>query len=273
MNEEQTERTKVTVAFLAYREDSALVLESQRAAIRAFAATPELEPTFVLVDDAWCRVTDDAKSRFLAAHPNARYHATGYPRGQMILGGDCILGQCEAFAELAEEYDADILVKMDADTCMFKCDWIAQFAKDDAADIAGAFDFQNRNHTSVFGLCYALKRRILAPLVADLRKYPAHHRAWEDHEVSSRVFRLNDGRMDSLMRWRSNTNGDDFWVMALAQANDTCIYARAANCAWDFAATPAEERKAFRAKVCEQMKRWNDLIEENAAKETDNGNR
>ena len=106
-----------------------------------------------------------------------------------------------------------------------------------------------------------MKREVLKPLLEDLRRFPAHHRAWEDHEVSSRVFRLANGDMDSLMRWRSNTNGDDFWVIPLSQANDTLVFARAANCAWDHASTPEADRPAYRAKVCAWMKRWNDLIE------------
>lgn len=266
-------KNRVTIAFLAYRDDSALVLESQRAAIRAFAKCETLEPTFVLMDDAWCPVERTAREKFLAAHPNTRHVLTGYRRGFMILGGECILGQCEAFRDIAEATSADMLVKMDADTCMFKADWLEQFAADEKALCAGAFDFGNGNHTSVFGLCYALKRGVLSPLVEDLRRYPAHHKAWEDHEVSSRVFRLAGGDMESLMRWHSNTQGDDFWVMALSQANDTCINARAANCAWDFASMPEEERISYRAKVCAQMKRWNDLIEVNEAKEKEDGTR
>lgn len=259
-------KKRVAIAFLCYRDDSELLLESQRAAMAAFAKSSTLEPVFVLVDDSWCRTTREARERFLSAHPNTVYYPTGYRRGQMILGGECILGQCEAFECIANLTDADILLKMDVDTCLFKTDWIDEFAADDSAKCAGAFDFGNGNHTSVFGLCYALKRDILKPLVEDLRKYPAHHRAWEDHEVSSRVFRINNGDMDSLMRWRSNTNGDDFWVIALSQANDTCINARAANCAWDYASTPSDEKGDFRRRVCAQMKRWNDLIEESEHK-------
>ena len=264
---EENHKIKVVVAFLCYRDDSDLVLESQRAAIRAFSKSEILEPTFVLVDDAWCRTRKDAREKFLTAHPKTLCFQTGYRRGNMILGGDCILGQNAAFLEIANRTEADILIKMDADTCMFKVDWIEEFAQDEKALCAGAFDFGNRNHTSVFGLCYALKVGILPDLVKDLRKYPAHHHAWEDHEVSSRIFRLANGDMDSLMRWRSNTNEDDFWVVALKQANDTCIYARAANCAWDYNSILADEKPRFRAKVCAMMKRWNDLLEEQDRRE------
>lgn len=261
-------KTRVTVVFLCYREDSKLVLESQRAAICAFSHAKSLEPTYVLLDDGWCPTDQEAVKKFLAASPSALHIMTGYRRGQMILGGECILGQCEAFEKVARDTDADILVKMDADTCMFKADWIELFAKDSKALCAGAFDFGNGNHTSVFGLCYAIKRPILPLLVEDLRKYPAHHKAWEDHEVSSRIFRIANGDMRSLLRWRSNTNGDDFWVIPLSSANDTCINARAANCAWDFASTPAAERLAFREKVYETMKHWNDLIAERDSKKS-----
>ena len=254
-------KTKVTVAFLGYRDDSELVLESQRAAIWAFSKSETLEPSFVLLDDAWCPVKREAREKFLAAHERASVIQTGYRRGFMILGGENLVGQCEAFAEAAEATDADILVKMDADTCMYKVDWIEEFATDAKALCAGAFDFGKGNHTSVFGLCYALKREVLRPLAEDVRMYPAHHKAWEDHEVSSRVFRLAGGRMDSLLRWRSNTHGDDFWVISLARASDSCVNARAINCAWDYATQPPEKRAEYRAKVCTWMKRWNALAE------------
>lgn len=254
-------KTRVTVAFLCYRNDSELLLESQRAAIRAFAESDTLEASFVMVDDAWCPVKSGAREKFLAAHPRAGRIATGYKRGFMILGGENLKGQCEAFAEAAELTDADILVKMDADTCMFKADWLEEFAKDEKALCAGAFDLGNNNHTSVFGLCYALKRKVLRPLAEDARRFPAHHKAWEDHEVSSRVFRLADGDMDSLMRWRANVKGDGFWVIPLDEANDTCAKARAVNCGWDYSSQPASKKAEYRTKVCAWMKRWNDLAE------------
>lgn len=254
-------KTKVTVAFLCYRNDSELLLESQRAAIGAFAKTGTLEPHFVLVDDAWCPVKREVRERFLAAHPRSSRIATGYKRGFMILGGENLKGQCEAFVEAAELTDADILVKMDADTCMFKADWLEEFAQDPKALCAGAFDFGNGNHTSVFGLCYALKREVLKPLAEDVKRFPAHHKAWEDHEVSSRVFRLANGDMDSLMRWRANVKGDGFYVIALDEANDTCVRARAVNCGWDYSSQPADKKSGYRAKVCGWMKRWNDLAE------------
>lgn len=257
----ENRKTRVTVAFLCYRNDSELLLESQRAAIRAFATSEKLEASFVMIDDAWCPVKREARDKFLAAHPRAVRIATGYKRGFMILGGENLKGQCEAFVEAAELTDADILVKMDADTCMFKVDWIEEFASDPKAMCAGAFDFGNDNHTSVFGLCYALKREVLRPLAEDVKRFPAHHKAWEDHEVSSRVFRLADGDMDSLMRWRANTKGDGFWVTALDLANDSFVKARAANCAWDHSSQPANKKTEYRAKVCSWMKRWNDLVE------------
>lgn len=255
---------KVTVCFLSYRDDSELVLESQRAAIKAFSKEPTLDVSYILLDDAWCRTTKACREKFLAASDKASVMETPYRRGTMILGGENLTGQIEAFCDVAEATDADILVKMDADTCMFKADWIKDFAEDEKALCAGAFDFQNGNHTSVFGLCYALKRQILRPLLDDCRTYPAHHHAWEDHEVSSRVFRLANGDMEALMRWRSNTQGDDFWVMALGQANDTCIFARAANCAWDFSSQPADKKPAFRANVLAWMRKWNDAIDKEA---------
>lgn len=255
---------KVTVCFLSYRDDSELVLESQRAAIKAFSKEPTLDVNYVLLDDAWCRTTKECREKFLAASDKASVLETPYRRGTMILGGENLTGQIEAFCDAAEAADADILVKMDADTCMFRADWIKEFAEDEKALCAGAFDFQNGNHTSVFGLCYALKRQILRPLLDDCRTYPAHHHAWEDHEVSSRVFRMAKGDMEALMRWRSNTNGDDFWVIPLSQANDTLVFARAANCAWDFSSQPADKKPAFRANVLAWMRKWNDAIDKGA---------
>lgn len=253
--------TKVCVVFLCYRDDSELVLESQRAAIRAFAKEPTLEANYVLLDDGWCRTTKECRVKFLDASDKASIIETSYRRGTMILGGENLTGQVEAFCKAAEMTDADILVKMDADTCMFKADWVRDFAASNEALCAGAFDFQNNNHTSVFGLCYALKAKVLRLLLEDCRKFPAHHRAWEDHEVSSRVFRIAGGDMSSLMRWRSNTKGDGFWVVPLSRANDTLAFARAANCGWDFGTQPAVKKPEFRAKMLGWMKRWNDLLE------------
>ena len=224
----------------------------------AIQGSPDLEASYVLIDDAWCPVLNSARATFLS-RPNSSRIATGYRRGYMILGGENLVGQCEAFVDAAEATNADILVKVDSDTLIFKTDWISEFAKNPDAMIAGAFDFGYNNHTSVFGLCYAIKREMLRPLLADVRKYPAHHKAWEDHEVSSRIFRLCDGNMDSLMRWRSNTHGDDFWVVPLAQANDSFINGRAMNFAWDFSAQPEAERPAFRAKVLAMMQHLNEV--------------
>ena len=182
----------------------------------------------------------------------------------MILGGENLAGQCQAFVDAAEATDADILVKVDADTLIFKTDWISQFAANQAAKIAGAFDFGFGNHVSVFGLAYAIKRVMLRPLLEDVRRYPAHHKAWEDHEVSSRIFRLCNGDMDSLMRWRSNTHGDDFWVLPMIKANDTFVKGRVMNFAWDYSSTPAAERPAYRSRVLAMMRRLNNLKEAEA---------
>ena len=259
--------TKVCVVFLCYRDDSELVLESQRAAIRAFKAEPTLEPSFVLLEDAWCPVTVFARNRFLAASDAARVFTTTYRRGFMILGGVNLTGQCEAFQEVAESTGADMLVKMDADTCMFKADWIKEFASHNEALCAGAFDFQNGNHTSVFGLCYALKREVLEPLARDVRKFPAHHKAWEDHEVSSRVFRIADGRTSSLLRWRSNHADDGFWVVPLEGARERFVQARAVNCGWNFGSQPPDKRAAFRLKMLAWMRRWNVMLEQSEAQQ------
>lgn len=253
----------LTFVYLAYNEDSELVVEAQRAAINAMVGSNAFKKvSHVLLDDAWCPVEKKCRDRFLL-HNNSYRIATGYRRGTMILGGENLVGQIEGFCQAAEATEADVIVKVDADTLIFKVDWIETFAQDDEAECAGAFDFGFGNHTSVFGLCYALKSRILRHLLADVRKYPAHHKAWEDHEVSSRIFRIKNGNMDSLMRWRSNTHGDDFWVVPLRDANDTFIRARAINFAWDYSSTPDAEKKEYRAKVADFMKHLNDLNEKN----------
>lgn len=262
-------KTKITFAFLAYKNDSELVTEAQRAAMKAVEGSKTLEASYVLLDDAWCPVTKEAREKFLS-RPRSSVVSTGYRRGFMILGGENLAGQCEAFCEAAEATDADVLVKVDAETMIFKTDWLEEFAATPEARCAGAFDFGNANHTSVFGLCYALKREVLRPLLDDVRKFPAHHKAWEDHEVSSRVFRICGGDMASLLRWRSNTHGDDFWVIPLNDANDTLVNARAANFAWDYSATPEGERPAYRAKVAAMMRRLNDLKENKQGDNKDN---
>lgn len=252
------QKTKVAIAILGYRDDSELLLQAQRCAAQTFADSPWAEPRFVLIEDAWCPVNKECREKFLSISGSSRI-VTGYRRGTMLLGGENFLGQCEAFQKAAEKEDADILVKLDADTLLLKDDWLEQFVNDPKALCAGAFDFGYANHTSVFGFCYALKRSVLPLLVEDARRFPAHHKAWEDHETSSRVFRIANGDMDSLLRWRANTPGDDFWCVALKMAHERLANARVASCGWDYSTQPAEQKPAFRARICSFMKHINDL--------------
>lgn len=251
-------RLRVAVAILCYRNDSELLMECLRAAKTAFADAPQFEPKYILVDDAWCPVKKEVREKFLAEKDTLRI-VTGHRRGEMILGGEYFTGQCRAFLDAAEKTDAEILVKLDCDTLLYKVDWLREFASDPKALIAGAFDFGNANHTSVFGLCYAIKRQALAPLLEDSIRFPAHHKAWEDHETSSRIFRIAGGDMDALMRWRANNAEDGFVVVPLAQANDSFINARAANFSWDFALIPPAGKAAYRKQVAQKMKQLNDL--------------
>lgn len=252
-------KTKVTVAFLCYRGDSDLLLEALRAAKAAFAKSA-LDATYVLIDDAWCPVRNDARDRFLSNEGCVRMETT-YRRTAMLLGGENFTGQVKAFRDAAKATDADILLKLDVDTCLFKTDWLEEFAKDPKAMCAGGFDYGLNNHMSVFGFCYALKASCLDALLEDAEKYPAHHKAWEDHETSSRVYRIFNGEQGVLMRWRANNPDDGFIVQPLEMANDTFVNARAASCAWNFQTQPDNQKPAFRKKVLETMKRWNDIVE------------
>lgn len=224
------------------------------------ANNEKLDAKFVLIDDAWSPVLPTVRKWFLEYAPNSHILTTTYRRSQMLLGGENFTGQCEAFADAAEMTEADILVKIDCDTLLFKSDWLEQFADDDKALVAGAFDYAHNCHFSVFGFIYALKASILDQLSDDAKTYPAHHHAWEDHEVSMRVFRLAGGRIDSMLRWRPSPQ-DGFVVQPLNKANDTFVYARATTFAWDYQATPEDEKPSFRAKVGAMMKRLNDINE------------
>ena len=257
----EDKKTKVVVAFLCYRDDSDLLLEALRAAKAAFAKSVRLDPVFALLDDAWCPVRADVREKFLQDEKCIRMETT-YRRATMLLGGENFTGQVRAFRDVAKMTGAEILVKHDVDTCLFKVDWLEMFADDPKAMCAGGFDYGLNNHMSVFGFCYALKGACLDALLADAEKYPAHHKAWEDHETSSRVYRIYNGEQGVLMRWRANDPGDGFIVQPLERANDTFINARAASCAWDFQTQPPENKPAFRRKVLETMKHWNDLVEQ-----------
>lgn len=252
-------KIRVTVCWPAYRDDSELLLESLRAARNAFSKFPRFDVTYVMLDDAWCRVDDISRGKFLSCDKTIRF-VTDYRRGPMILGGENLLGQCEAFLRAAEETEADILIKMDCDTQLFNADWIEQFADDTKAMAGGAFDFGLNNPISMFGGCYCLKRSILRPLVEDCRKYPAHKKAWEDYEVSMRVFRLCNGDMDSLMRWRDGL-ADLFIVIPVNLANDSLKGARWVSLGWDFTSQPDDKKAEYKKKMLEWMRRLNDLYE------------
>lgn len=211
----------ITVVYPAYKDDSDLMLESVRAAKTAFSKYPRLRVSWVCADDVWCSVRDDAMAKFLET-PNSMRLPTTYRRGPMILGGENLVGQCETFVKAAKETNADIIAKMDCDTQLFNADWIEEFADNKKALCGGAFDFGYGNHISVFGGCYLLRSSVLDSLLEDVKKYPAHHKAWEDHEVSSRIFRISGGDMDVLMRWRSGL-ADLFLSIPLREANDTLV--------------------------------------------------
>lgn len=256
---DNSNRIRLTVVWPAYRNDSELLLESLRTARIAFSKLPRIDPSFVMLDDAWCTVDLAAREKFLEA-PHASRIVTVYRRGPMILGGENLLGQCEAFLKAAEETDADILVKMDCDTQLFNADWLQAFADNPSAMIGGAFEFGMNNPISIYGGCYALKRSILQRLMFDCRKYPAHHAAWEDYEVSMRVYRICGGDEDSLMRWRAGLD-DLFLSIPLSQANDTLIGARWVSLGWDYSSQPPEKKPEYKRNMLEWMRRLNDKYE------------
>lgn len=254
--------TKIAVAWLAYTADSECFRQSARAAMRTLRADERFKPTFVLLDDAWHPVDKTVREWFLS-QPHTMRIITTYRRSGMLLGGENFSGQCRALDEVAKKCtlpDNGILLKTDCDALLLRADWLAQFAADGQSDIAGVFDFGNRCHFSVYGFCYALRARIIAPLAEDAEKYPAHHAAWEDHETSSRIYRLRGGEVDFATRF---LEGPDSGLLCqpLAQVNDTFVHAQACTFAWDYQAQPPHERQRYRAEVAGWMRRLNDLAE------------
>ena len=254
--------TKIPIVFawLAYRPDSDLFRESVRSVIRTFGKDERFAPQYVMLDDAWCPVRRDVREWFLA-QPDTRRIATTYRRSAMLLGGENFLGQCRAFLDAAESCelpDEGIFVKVDCDAVHFRGDWLAEFAADEWAQVAGVFDYGNDNHFSVFGFTYAVKARWLDPLARDAEMYPAHHKAWEDHETSSRIFRMCGGDTDTMLRFREGAESG-LICRPLDQVNDTWVKAQCCTFAWDY--QPAADKPAYRAKVAEWMKRLNDVAE------------
>lgn len=259
-------KTPITIAWLAYKTDSKLFWESFKCAKRTLLSDDRFAPTFIMLDDAWNPVDLDIRQKFLSDEDVCTQRlVTSYPRTGMLIGGENLEGQIRAFclAEEATPYAANkIFVKMDCDAMLFKTEWLHKFAMDDRAVVAGAFDFGSRNHTSVYGYCYALKASMLRPLMADIETYPAHHHAWEDHEVSSRIFRIRQADMDYAHRYVPGAESG-FVCCPLNAVNETFIRGNVVTFAWDYQIS--QDKTTFRRQVGEWMCKLNELADKQSA--------
>ena len=250
-------RHRVTFVWFSYSVDSFLFEQSFRAATETTKRDDRIEAEFVLADDIWNPVEDGVKSRFLAKE-NTRIFETTYRRTNMLLGGENLEGQVLAMKRAKDETKSDIIVKVDCDTLIYQSDWLVKLAESKTADITGVFDFGFNCHFSIYGFTYAIKSRIIDDLVKDVKKYPAHHHAWEDHEISSRIFRLRNGELDFAIRYLEGPQSG-FIVRRLMDVNNTFVNSQACTFAWDY--QTSRDKISYRKAVCDWMHHLNDIRE------------
>lgn len=240
--------------YFTYKGDEQHVVESVKCLRRAEPTAP-----IVIADDCFAPICEEMKNT-LVDELKCGYRQTEYNRNGNLLGPENLIGQTQFLEH--EGVDVDVIVKVDADTMLIDTKWVYEFAEKEKPVIAGVV--QRNNHHWIYGMAYAIKTKdCLSLLVRDALLVRAHRDAFEDYEVSTRLYRLSYYHTDFADRHVMGTESG-FILSTLAGANESFANARVCNFGYDLQSTPPRERAAYKAKQLELMRKINTILEERA---------
>lgn len=248
---------QVSVVWFSYGPDGALLLESLRSVKRTLDAAGHGH-VFYVFDDGFMPLSDDVRDKVENEY-HAMYVKQFHPRNANLLGPEHLKEQTKAMA-LAGRF-GDVVLKIDCDTLLLKCDWIERLMADHPYDVMMVGSYKGLKNYPM-GNCYAVKTwdRLLDRLAKDCETYPAWANSFEDYEVGTRLHRLANGSDDYAIRYRSGVE-DGFWLCDPQQVSSLAKDARVVSCGFGFTACPAAKKAEYKAQQELVMKRLNDDIE------------
>ena len=248
---------QIGVVWFSYGPDGDLLLESMRSVRRTLEAAGH-EHIFYVFDDGFMPLSDDVRDKVENEY-HAMYVKQFHPRNTNLLGPEHLKEQTKAMA-LAGRF-ADVILKIDCDTLLLKCDWIEELMKEHSYNPLMVGSYKGLKNYPM-GNCYAVKTedRLLDRLAKDCETFPAWANSFEDYEVGTRLHRLAEGNDDYAIRYRSGVE-DGFWLCDPQQVSSAAKNARVVSCGFGFTACPANKKAEYKAMQKMVMQRLNDDVE------------
>jgi hypothetical protein len=209
---------------------------------------------YAALDDSLCPIDSEAKKTLIEM--GVHILKTDYFRNGNNIGPDALIGQTKAFVSLMDEFDFDVLVKVDCDTLVYDASWLWSIeASHDIASLVGTF---KTIPYYVFGACYGIRKEWLEDLAKDAEQFRAWQGSFEDFETGVRLYRMSGGNLNYAVRYRVHED-DGFILCPLNAAREDMYKARYVNFGWDLQSVPRDKRPAYKQQQLEMMKRMNEL--------------
>lgn len=252
----------IGVIWFCYGPDGEILLESMRSVKRTLDKAGH-DSLFFVYDDGFKPLDATVREQVESVY-HAHYEKQFHQRNTNLLGPEHLKAQTKAMA-VAGRF-CDVLIKIDCDTLLLKCDWVEALMDSYPFDPNGNIVSMAGSYKGLknypMGNCYAIRTAngILDALAKDCETYPAWANSFEDYEVGTRLHRLANGNDDYAIRYRSGPE-DGFWLCDPQQVNSNAKGARVVSCGFSFTATPMDKKAEVKALQLKTMKLLNDDVE------------
>lgn len=198
MTSESKEKSFIIVHSFVYGGDADLIRETVLCIRKALP-----EAAIVLIDDAGNPCARKVRNQALSL--GCEWRTSDWPRGGNLRGKECITGILNEMLKSART-ENDVLVKIDADTCLLDGGDIRAFAADKGKVLCAAGQAEVR----VYGFCYCLRTHAARKINEVLRSEPVSRIAAEDVVIGFAACRLFPDP-DSRMLFRTDEK-DSTWT-------------------------------------------------------------
>lgn len=182
---------------------------------------------------------------------DTRFEPTYYFRNGNQHGHDCILGMLKEMDKASVLYpygECHAIVKVDPDTMIRSLDYVFDLVDDKDAVFTASY---KREPMYAMGLTYALEPYILSDLIADEEKYPSHHDALENYEISRRIIQQHGE--DGVIRLEHGVGVGDMCISEPHEVDKINDQMRAEikgitaySCGFSYNATPPDKKPEYR---------------------------
>lgn len=169
---------KITIHTFVYDGDAAIIKETVLCAMQALP-----EARVVVVDDANSPCPPEIREEI--EELGAEWRTTEWSRGGNLRGKTCITGILSELYSSAES-DDDVLIKIDADTCLMNGDEIRVFAADREKILCSSGSMDVR----IYGCCYCIRAHAVKKTLGYIETLEISDMAAEDVIIGLSIFHL-----------------------------------------------------------------------------------